>query len=158
MNWTGGRLHRHSTANAPKHKHKKKGIRKPTQGPQQVPLFHTFAQTKAPDPDKPTPSDKDNQTSHQKQVSLYLQRFATALNQYNTSYLVHYDFSIFISKPPTLERLHSSRAYQMSTFVKDRLGRCLGCTSIKDNFPATGRTGTIWHKTETNRSGSKEVG
>ncbi|KAE8167247.1 hypothetical protein BDV40DRAFT_295831 [Aspergillus tamarii] len=72
MNWTGGRLHRHSTANAPKHKHKKKGIRKPTQGPQQVPLFHTFAQTKAPDPDKLTPSDKDNQTSHQKQSTTTL--------------------------------------------------------------------------------------
>ncbi|KAE8143206.1 hypothetical protein BDV38DRAFT_277232 [Aspergillus pseudotamarii] len=67
MNWTGGRLHRHSTANPPKHKHKKQGIRKPTQGSQQVTLFHKFTQTKVPDSDKHTPNDKDNQTSHQKQ-------------------------------------------------------------------------------------------
>ncbi|KAF7625507.1 hypothetical protein F9C07_3785 [Aspergillus flavus] len=67
MNWTGGRLHRHSTTNAPKHKHKGQAIRKPTQGPQQVTLFHKFKQTKAQDPDKHTSNDKDNQTSHQKQ-------------------------------------------------------------------------------------------
>ncbi|KAE8318610.1 hypothetical protein BDV41DRAFT_572067 [Aspergillus transmontanensis] len=67
MNWTGGRLHRHSTTNAPKHKQKRQAIRKPTQGPQQVTLFHKFKQTKAQDPDRHTPNDKDNQTSHQKQ-------------------------------------------------------------------------------------------
>ncbi|GAB1193489.1 hypothetical protein APSETT444_002710 [Aspergillus pseudonomiae] len=65
MNWTGGRLHRHSTTNAPKHK--RQAIRKPSQGPQQVTLFHKFTQTKAHDPDQQTPNDKENQTSHPKQ-------------------------------------------------------------------------------------------
>lgn len=111
MNWTGGRLHRHSTTNAPQHKHKGQAIRKPTQGPQQVTLFHKFKQTKAQDPDKHTPNDKDNQTSHQKQVSLHLWELAKVFNQYNVYYTVPYDLSIFITKPSILERIHSSREY-----------------------------------------------
>ncbi|KAB8217231.1 hypothetical protein BDV33DRAFT_142051 [Aspergillus novoparasiticus] len=67
MNWTGGRLHRHSTTNAPKHKQKRQATRKPAQGSQQVTLFHKFRQTKAQDPDRHTSNDKDNQASHQKQ-------------------------------------------------------------------------------------------
>ncbi|OGM41910.1 hypothetical protein ABOM_009795 [Aspergillus bombycis] len=65
MNWTGGRLHRHSTANAPKHK--RQAVRKPSQGPQQVTLFHNFTQTKALAPDEQAPNVRDNQTGHQKQ-------------------------------------------------------------------------------------------
>ncbi|KAE8380581.1 hypothetical protein BDV26DRAFT_257305, partial [Aspergillus bertholletiae] len=66
MNWTG-RLHRHTSTNAPHRKYNRQATRKLPRGPEDVILLHKFTQTKKLNSDEHTPSSRDNQTGHQKQ-------------------------------------------------------------------------------------------